>query len=270
MFIGFGCRQKSGGRKDGQTIPNGLQFFKTQHRCAPTFDHVGHQGQVKAAANLLHFCHRLGAFHKQNVGPGLGVELGTAQRFVQTQGGTGIGASDDEEVGVGASFHRHADFVDHVLRGHDTAAQHMATFLGKFLVFQLNRTSACGFVATHRVHHIQQAAVAGVTITNHRRLGDAGELRHTVHHVCVGGQTRIRHAQIRRHGAVAGHVEGLKAHLIGHLGRHHFEHTRGHDQLTLAQSLFQQGTALCVRKRGDTLFDHAMALARSRASIMDD
>ena len=83
-------------------------------------------------------------------------------------------------------------------------------------------------------------------------------------------QARVRQAHVRGHRAVAGHVQGIKAHLIGHLGRYHFKNAWCHNQLTLAQFLFEQGTALSVRKGGDALFDHAMAFARSSASSMED
>ena len=100
MLKRFGSSQECSCREDGQAVTNGLQIFKTQQWCAPTFDHVGHQGQVKTAANLLHFFHRFGALHKQNVCTCFGVHLGTPQRLIQTQGGAGISAGNNEEIGV--------------------------------------------------------------------------------------------------------------------------------------------------------------------------
>ena len=262
--------EEGGGREDRETVADVLQLGAAQDGRAAALDHVGQQGLVEAAADRAHLLHRLRALDEQDVGPCLPVQRGAAQRFVQAERGARVGARDDQEVRVAAGLHRDADLVGHQLGVDHTPAEHVTALLREFLVLELDGAGAGGLVAAHRVHHVQQAAVAGVAVADHRRGGDGAQLRDAPHHVGVAGQARVRQAQVRGHGAVAGHVERLEAHAVGHARRDALVHARGDEQLARLQAGGKLGAALGAAAGGESLVcGHAMASARSSASSIE-
>ena len=236
---GLHARQQGGDREDGDLVAQRLQLGAGQHRGAAFLDHVGHQRQVKALANAAHFFFGLGRLDKQNVRPSLGIGLSPAQRFIQAQRGAGIGAGDDQKVFGRARIDGHLDFAHHVGRGDDAPARGMAAFFGELLVFKLDGASACGFVTPDGVAHVEQATVARIGIGNQRRAGHARHGGDAADHVAVSGQTRIGQTHVRGHGAVAGHVQRIKAKAVGQAQRHHVKYTGRDHQTRLVQTLTQ-------------------------------
>ena len=267
------AKRRAGGQEGGrgvnrEPVPNTLQLLRAEHRRTAALDHVGHQRQVEAAPNALHFLHRLRAFDEQQVGTGPRVLLHAAQGFIQPQHGARVGTRDDQKITVVAGFHRYLDLGYHVLQRHHAPARHMAALLGKLLVFELDSASARRFVAAHRVHHVEQAAVPGIAIADQGCVGDAGELGHAVYHVGVAGQPGIGQPQVRSHRAIARHVQGFETHAVGHFCRHHLEHAGRHHQVVLAQAGLECGAAFRAAAGTDAAL-HAMACARSSASIIE-
>ncbi len=127
--------------------------------------------------------------------------------------GAGVGAGDDDEVGIAAGLHCRADFGDEFVVRDDVLAIQMTATFGRHLVFDVNGCHAPGFKFTHRARHIEFVAIAGVCIGNQRHANGAGHHRRTVHHLAQGQQTKIRKTKGRRDTS-AGHIDRGKASLL--------------------------------------------------------
>ena len=125
--------------------------------------------------------------------------------------GTCVGAGDDEEVGVLPRGCGGADLVDHFFRVHHLPAQHVAAFLGRGLVLQLDGGNSSSLIlpyGTHQIHHISETGVAIADNGNgHGRTHILGPLHHLAH----GHQAHIRCAQLAGGLSVARHVHAGKA-----------------------------------------------------------
>ena len=113
----------------------------------------------------------------------------------------------------------------------------MAAFFGKLLILDLDCLNPGIFVAAHRVLHVQRPAKAGIRIGDQRCAGALRHLRRPADHIGIGGIARIGLAQIGGGDAIAGHVNGMKAHAVGRAGRDQIKNTGRQDKFTVSQAL---------------------------------
>src|SRR5271167_2851530 len=90
-------------------------------------------------------------------------------------------------------------------------------------------------IAAYRVLHVEQTAVTGIAIGDQGGRRTIGDDRHAAHHVAEGGDAGIRQSEMRRHGAVAGHVKGFETHLVGDTRGYSVKHAGRDKQLLLRQ-----------------------------------
>jgi hypothetical protein len=96
------------------------------------------------------------------------------------------------------------------------------------------------------VAHVEQPAIAGIGIGDDRGAAAARHGADAAHHVGVGGDAGIRHAQMRGHGAEAGGVEAGEAHAIRHLGADHVEDAGGEDELLRREGGARVGLGMVI------------------------
>ena len=119
----------------------------------------------------------------------------------------------------------------------------MAAFFRKLLVFELNPGGAGALVAAHRLAHIEQAAVAGVTIADDGFRDVVAQALDDGDHVGVSGDARIRQAVGRRDRAETGHVERIEIEAVGDARRDHIVDARGGDKAAGSTKLGGEGSS---------------------------
>ena len=107
-----------------------------------------------------------------------------------------IGARDDEKIAAVSALHGDLDLGHHVLERHHPAAQHVAAFLGEFLIFKLDRRRARRLVAAHRVLDVEEPAITSVAIGDQRRRAYGFDLGDAPDHIGVGGDAGVGQAEI--------------------------------------------------------------------------
>jgi len=196
--------------------PRAEKLRRRQHRRAPAaLQHVGDLRHAReGAADARELVHRLRRLDEQAVGAGLEVELGAAQRLVEAVHRAGIGAGDDEGVGIAPrgggrpQLGRHNVGVDHLLAGHVAAA------LGRALVLDEDRRHAHRLVARDRARDVLGVAIAVVAVDQHRQLGRRHDVADAGAHLAETDQPEIRQPVTRADQRKAADRIGGKARAL--------------------------------------------------------
>ena len=98
----------------------------------------GH-GSLAIAVDLLVVRRRL---DEADVGAGLAEGVRAVHRGGEAFDGDGVGARDDQQIGIGARVHRGLDLCDHLGGRDDLLALEMAAALREHLVLDLDRVGA--------------------------------------------------------------------------------------------------------------------------------
>ena len=125
----------------------------------------------------------------------------------------------------------------------------MAAFLGEFLILDLDGGHTGVLVALHGVAHVEQAAIACVGVGDDRARGAFHDLANPLDHVAVGGDARVRKAEIGRHRAIARDIKRLEIDGVGDERGDEIEHARRHDEFAILQRLFQFRIGHSLRPR---------------------
>ena len=190
---------------------------------------------------MTHFLFALRCFDENNIGAGVGGHLGSAQGVVQAVHRPRVGARDNQEIVAFAAFRGDLDFLPPIMDVDHPLVRRMATFLGVFLILDLDRSGAGALVAFDRVGDVQQPAIPGVAIGDQGRADGFGQHLHPADHIGVRGQPRVGQAKGRANRAIAGHVQNIKAKLFGQARRNAVENARRDDQFAGRQQRFKGG-----------------------------
>ena len=152
---------------------------------------------------------------------GVGVGAAAADGLVEraTDGAEGVGARDDDEVGVQAvaRVDGRAILPDRLLEAHDHLAGDVAAALGEHLVLDVDAGHAAAHVLLHRPDGRERVAVAVVGVGDDGDLDGAGDQGADSGHFRLGQEAHVGPAVGQGH-RVAGQVDRLHAHLLGDLG----------------------------------------------------
>ena len=251
--------RRRGGEEAGRGIDRDLEAElgeagARQHRRLAALDHVDHQRLVERLPDARHLGLALGRFDEQDVGAGLCVGLRAPQRLVEPQRGPCVGARDDQEVRRGARIDRDLDLADHVRHRDHPPARRVTALLRELLVLELDRGDAGLLVAPHRAAHVEQPAVAGVRVGDHRRARELGDALDALDHLGVGREPRVRQAERRGDEAESGDVGRVDRVLVQHVGRDQVEDPRGDEASAPGEEGAQRAAGhgrllACVRPR---------------------
>ena len=114
-----------------------------------------------------------GASTKIRSAPASRVEVAALDRVVERGDRAGVGAGDDDEVGIGPVLGGRADLVAELLGGDHLLARDVPALLGRHLVLDVEPGHARLLVFPHRAHDVEGVAVAGVGVRDDRQR-DAG------------------------------------------------------------------------------------------------
>ena len=124
----------------------------------------------------------------------------------------GIGPCNNHEVGVLPGINGGAYFLDHLVKGNNLLALHMAAFLGPELVLDVNGGHSCSLILADRATHIDRVAIACIGISDERSIANNGsEGCGPAHHLAHGQEADIGLTEHTGRCAEAGHVHGRKS-----------------------------------------------------------
>ena len=160
---------------------------------------------------------------------------------IPLHGGKGIGAPDDEKIGVAARLQGVAHLFQKLVNGDDVLQPGVVGRpLGEHLVLNMNAADARPLKGADGVHGVDGVAIAGAGIAQHgqaHRFGDP--LGHL--HLLGEGHQRLGNRQV---GAahIAAHINGVKAQRLHQPRGHRVVSAGRHDSLAGNQPAFQVGT----------------------------
>ena len=203
---------------------------------------------------------------------GVGVQPAPGDRLLQAAAhrAVGVGARDDEEVGVEAVAHVDGGAVlaQRLLAAHAHLAGDVATALREALVLEVDAGHAGLDHLLHRAHGREGVAVAVVGVGDDRDVDGARHHRGDARDLGLGQESHVRPPVGHGHG-ISAEVDRLDAHLLGDLRVQRRVHaTREHVGLVLQQPA--EGLAFALDHRvgllgsGYAVRSSAVVLAHQR------
>ena len=163
--------------------------------------------------------------------------------------GDGVGARDDDEIGVDPCVHRGVNFLHHFGAGDHALAGKMPALLGKILVLELDGIGAAALEHLNGARHVDRIAETGVGIDDQRQRD------HIAHGADVAGefgqrdQADIRHAEKGIGDAGAGDVDRLEPDIFDHARGQRIGRPRQQNGLAPAQDVAQSPIAAFLHRR---------------------
>jgi hypothetical protein len=105
--------------------------------------------------------------------------------------GAGVGAGDEQKVGMAACLGGGGQFALHLRRRDEGLALQVAAALGGLLVLQMEAGQAGLLVGLDRAHHLQRISVSGVRVAEGRHLHGLGDVPGLAGHLVHAQQTDV-------------------------------------------------------------------------------
>jgi hypothetical protein len=156
----------------------------------------------------------------------------------------GIGAGDDEQVGIlscghcGAQLGDHDVGVDHVLAGHVAAA------LGRPLVLDEDRAGADRLVALDGARDVLGIAIAVVAVDQHRQARRRHDVAHAGAHLAERDQADVGQCVARADQRIAADGIGGEARALDQPGAERIMRGREQQRLGARQQLLPRSLGL--------------------------
>jgi hypothetical protein len=183
---------------------------------------------------------------EQQIGARVGVGTATGDGGGEPVDRRGVGAGDQEEVGVAAGGDGGPDLADHLVDADHGLAAHVPALLGHHLVLQVDPRDAGLLIALHGPHHVDRVTGARVGVGDHRDADGRDDPAGVVDHLRTGQQPHVGPADQRRRGAEARHVDDAEPGLLDEPGREGVVGPRRDDRSRTGQQLAQPGPR-CAR-----------------------
>src|SRR5579884_1594372 len=207
-------------REDHQLEAEGANIFQWERGRFAAFGPVEEQGNVrKGFADGAQFFERAGSLDENHVCSGFAVGASTSQRVLKAIDGVGIGAGDDDEIGVLPRLYGGAHLLYHLLHWNDLFSLHVSALLGPYLILDVQPGHACVFVFANGAPHVDGIAIARIGIRDQWNISYDGSQRGgPVDHFAHGEQANIRLTEYAGCGAETGHIDDGEACLSNQTG----------------------------------------------------
>jgi hypothetical protein len=140
-----------------------------------------------------------------------GIRLEPRDRVVEIGDAHGVGARDDEEVGIPARGQHRAQLLPHLLGRDQLLAREMPALFRHRLVFDVQHGRAGFFPELDRALRLEHAAVARVRVREYRHARDATDPADVVEHLRLCQHAEVGRTRDDRGRDEAAHVDRGRA-----------------------------------------------------------